>query len=334
MLNVNHSAMDGFGALRVLQSIARSYAGEADPPPKVDLTEARDLPKRLAAPNLSVRIRRQLVLAQKMHDLFVPPARLVKDGPSGEAGYGFHHVVLSESQTAALVSLKHEGTVNDVLLAGLHLAIDGWNAEHGDRCQRIGVLVPANLRPAEWRNDIVSNFSLPARLATNRRHRASPMVALATITAQTRRKKKTGMGTAFIELLDRSHLFPLWVKQLMIMALPLTGNRLIDTAMLSNIGRLDEVPSFGPASGGMSEMWFSPPARMPLGLSIGTVTAKGQMFFSLRYRHRLFGTDAARRFAERYVSELQRFVDLADDDGKAAMALDRESGRRFRRRAA
>lgn len=340
MLNVNHSAMDGFGALRVLQSIARDYTGEPDPPPALALAEARDLPNRLAAPKLSTRLRRQLVLAQRLHDLILPPARLAKDGPSGDAGYGFHHVTLSAHQTKSLISLHHAGTVNDVLLAGLHLAIDGWNTEHGDRCERIGVLVPANLRPREWRNDIVSNFSLPARLATTRRQRSSPMATLEAITTQSTRKKKSGMGTAFIELLDRSHLFPLWVKQLMVMALPLTGNRLVDTAMLSNLGRLDDPPSFGPASGEMSEVWFSPPARMPLGLSIGAATASGQMFLSLRYRHRLFGAEAARRFADRYLAELQHFVDLANDQREAGTTTDdRTNGTsrrpsRLRRRAA
>jgi NRPS condensation-like uncharacterized protein len=309
MLNVNHAAMDGFGALRLMRSIARAYAGDDDPAPELDFLAARELPLRLATTDIRTRVRRYLALAEKLRDLVVPPARLAGDGGSDEPGYGFHQVSLPTAQTQALVGLEHPGTVNDVLLAALHLAIAGWNTEHGASCRRIGVLVPANLRPRQWRDDVVGNFSLPARLSTNRRHRRHRQAALEALTAQTQRKKKTGMGTALIEVLRRSPLFPLWVKQALAMPLLLAGNRLVDTAMLSNLGRLTEPPSFGPDAGDTVEVWFSPPAQMPLGLAIGAVTVAGQLQLVFRYHHQLFGADAARRFAERYVAELNRFPD-------------------------
>ena len=308
MLNVNHAAMDGFGALRVLRSVARAYAGDSDPIPALDFSEVRDLPRWLAARNPATRIRRQLVLIEKLRDLILPPARLARDGASGDTGYGFHLVRLDTAETQALVRLRHAGTVNDVLLAAFHCAIAGWNGEHRARVGRIGVLVPANLRPAGWRNDMVGNFSLPARVTTTRRQRQGPMAALAAVTAQTARKKKSGMGTALIEILGRSWLLPLWAKQVLVMLLPVTGNRLVDTAMLSNLGALDDVPSFGPDAGQVSEVWFSPPARMPLGLAVGVATLAGRLHLSFRYRHRQFGSAAAERFADRYLDELRRFV--------------------------
>jgi NRPS condensation-like uncharacterized protein len=307
MFNVNHAAMDGFGALRVLRSVARAYAGEADPAAPVEFGHARELLAQLASPPLAVRLRRQLALIERLRDVFVPPARLAGDGASGEPGYGFYQVTMSRPETRALIDLNHGGTVNDVLLAAFHLTVAGWNAEHGARCGRIGVLVPANLRPAEWRNDIAGNFSLPARVSTSSRQRRTPMNALEAVTAQTARKKRVGFGTAMIELLGRSRLFPLWAKQAMVMLLPVTGNRLVDTAMLSNLGMLDPVPTFGPGAGDVSEVWFSPPARMPLGLSVGAATVNGSLHLAFRYRHRLFGPASAPRFAERYLSELRRY---------------------------
>lgn len=309
MLNVNHAAMDGFGALRVVQSVARAYTGTPDPPPAVDLLEARDLPVRLVSgADGPTRLRRSLALAEKLRDLVAPPARLAADGASQEAGYGFHHVALSADKTAALVGLEHEGTTNDVLLAALHLAIAGWNAEHDTRCSRVGVLVPANLRPAEWRTDMAGNFSLPARISSSRASRRTPASALASLTTQTRRKKKTGMGTALLQILGRSHALPIWAKQVMVMLLPLTGNRLVDSAMLSNLGSVPDPPDFGAEAGGTAEMWFSPPARMPLGLAIGVATVAGRLHLAFRYRRRLFDDDAGRRFADRYLSELDRVV--------------------------
>lgn len=306
MLNVNHAAMDGFGALRVFRSIARSYSGDSDPAPELDFIEARDLPVRLASTDATTRLRRYLALAEKLRDLIAPPARLAPDGATDEPGYGFHQVSLSQASTQTLVAVEHPGTVNDLLLASLHLAIAGWNAEHGERCGRIGVLIPANLRPQQWREEMVGNFSLPARVSTARRVRNDRWAALRALTSQTRRKKESGTGTALIEVLGRSRLFPLWAKQVLVMMLPLSGNRLVDTAMLSNLGRV-EAPSFG--SGGVAtDIWFSPPARMPLGLAVGVVTTDERLHLVFRYRHRLFGAEAAAEFSARYLDEIYGFI--------------------------
>jgi NRPS condensation-like uncharacterized protein len=307
MLNVNHAAMDGFGGLRVLQSVARAYTGQPDPAFKVGFLEARAFAERLAGTDVPTRMRRHLALAERLRDLLVPPARVAPDGGRNKAGYGFHHVSLSHAQTEALVGLEHAGTVNDVLLAALHLTIQRWNGEHGRYCGRISVLVPTNLRPSGWRDDVAGNFSLPARVSTSRQSRRSPYSALQVLRAQTRRKKGTGMGTALVEVLGRSPLFPLWVKQVSVMLLPLTDN-LADTSMLSNLGELDTLPSFGPDAGATVEVWFSPPARMPLGLAIGALSAAGRLYLAFRYRHRLFDADAARRFADTYLAELDFFI--------------------------
>ena len=48
-------------------------------------------------------------------------------------------------------------------MTSLHLALAGWNAEHGRSADRVGVLVPVNLRPKEWREDVVTNVVLDAR---------------------------------------------------------------------------------------------------------------------------------------------------------------------------
>lgn len=308
MLNVNHAAMDGFGVLRLLRSVARAYTGEDDPLPALDFNQVRDLPKRLAAPTLGIRVRRQLVLLEKMRDLAKPPARVAPDGATEETGYGFQLIQLSPADTKALVALVHPGTVNDVLLAALHRSIAGWNQDHGAPCARIGVLMPANLRPPEWRYEMIGNFSLPTRIVTSNRARETPASTLRSVTTQTRRKKKVGIGTALIELLGNSKLLPLWVKQVLVLATPLTGNRLVDTAMLSNVGVLRDVPSFGPESGAVTGLWFSPPARMPLGLAIGVATIGEQLNLSLRYRRRLWNADAARRFTDRYLADISSYL--------------------------
>lgn len=319
MLNANHAAMDAIGALRVLRSVAMAYTDQVEPEDLggPDPIEARGWLGELTHADDRTRARRRLALAEKLSDVALRPARVAPEGASGVAGYGFHHVALSAPLSRALVDLQHPGTVNDLLLAALHLAIAEWNGERGARCGRIGTLVPANLRPPEWRHDVVGNFSLPARVSTNRRHRRRPESTLGALTAQTRRKKDVGLGTALLEVLERSHRLPLWAKQAMVMSMPLGGNRLVDTAMLSNLGPVTDPPSFGAEAGPTVEAWFSPPARMPLGLTVGAVTLNGRLHLAFRYRHRLFDANAAGLFAETLVAQV---VDLVDRTAARSMA--------------
>ncbi|HWC09878.1 MAG TPA: hypothetical protein VG455_01510, partial [Acidimicrobiales bacterium] len=308
MLNANHAATDGYGALRLLRSVARAYTGADDPVPELDLFAARNLTAGLAAPDRATRVRRRLALAEKLRDLAAAPARVAPVGPADQPGYRFRLASLGAEETAALADLDHPGTVNDVLLAALNLAVHRWNAAQGAPCGRVSVLVPANLRPRAWRDEVVGNFTLLTRLSTTARQRASRRRALAALTTQTQRKKRTGMGTALVEVLGASPVLPLWAKSALSPLLRLTGNRLVDTAVCSNLGRLDEPLSFGPGAGEATAVHFTAPARMPCGVSIGAVTAGGRLHLAFRYRRAQFDDDAAARFTERYLAELAALV--------------------------
>ena len=308
MLNVKHAAIDGFGAIRVLRSIARSYWGLPDPQPDLELEATRDLRESLAAKDTSQRARRMSMLADKVRDQLQPPSRLAVDGGTEKPGYGFHHVSLSPEKTKALAAVEG-GTVNDVLLSALHLAIAAWNDEHAVPSNRVGVLVPVNLRPKEWWEEMAGNFSLNVRVATNPTQRESPEAVLKVMSDQSNRIKKGGTGAALMEVLGGLPSLPVWAKHSVAPVLAFSGSRLVDTALLSNVGELEEPPSFGPDAGDTTEMWFSAPARMPLGLSMGTVTVGGRMHITYRYRHPQFDTEAARRFAERYEAALDLFIE-------------------------
>ncbi len=305
MLNVNHAAFDGFGGLRFLHSVARIYAGRPDPLPQVPLESARDVRGHLATADLAVRASRWRMLTDKLYDLLTPPARLASDEGADRPGYGFRHVRLSAEDTTALSDHELPVTVNDLLVAALHLAVASWNADHGAFCRRVGVLVPVNLRPKAWRQDVATNFVLPARVVTSAQDRATPRQALDAVAAQGERVRR-GAGSALIEILRVMPSLPLWAKQSLPALLWLAGNRLVDTAQLSNLGRINEPPSFGPDAGETTELWFSAPARMPCGLSLGAATVGGRLHLAFRYRHPLFGPQAARRFADHYLAELSR----------------------------
>ena len=303
MLSANHAAFDGFGCLRVLQSVARAYRGEDDPPPPVELSEARDVVGLLDADDPTTRRNRGRSLRDKAADLVRPPTPLAPDGGRDVPGYGFHHVALSEEATARLSDA--EATVNDLLVAALHLAIDGWNAERHVRSGRIGVLVPMNFRPKEWGQDVVTNFVLNARVASTASERSDPKAALEAVTRETERLKEGG-GAALIEVLDGAGSLPLWAKEPLSPLLWLTGNRLVDSAVLSNLGPVSEPPSFGSDGGDTAEVWFSAPCRMPCAVSIGAASVGKRLHLAFRYRHPALGRAAARRFVDCYLHQLER----------------------------
>jgi NRPS condensation-like uncharacterized protein len=305
MLNINHAASDGVGAVRILRSIAQAYTGEAeggDPPP--NFLAVGEVPVNPASAPVSRQKALYLSALERLRDRLAPPAQLASDQAGDDPGYGFHLVSLSADDTRRIMDPDRPGRSRNILLTALHLAIGDWNETHGSPGHRIGVLVQVNLRPPQWRDETVGNFSVTARVSTSPRHRRQQASALAAITGQTTRNKRTRSGIALIAGLDRSGLLPLWAKQSLIVLQPLTRNRLIDTAMLSNLGELQETPSFGPDAGETVDIWFSAPSRAPRSVCIGAVTVAGRLHFVVRYPHRVFGPDAARRFAECYQAQL------------------------------
>ncbi|HVM34607.1 MAG TPA: hypothetical protein VM784_04625 [Actinomycetota bacterium] len=309
MLNVNHAAFDGFGSLRLLHSIARAYAGRPDPQAQVDVRKTRNVAALTEHRGSSPRARRVRLVMEKLSDFVGAPAQIAEQGTSERPGYGFHHVQLASEETDALISQRPpRATVNDVLVAALHVSIARWNEERDVAHRRIGVLVPTNLLPANSRAEFVGNFSVPVRVVTRPRHHSSSRDVLEAVAAQTQKMKREDTAAVMADLLSTPGRLPGWAKRALPALLWLTGNRLVDTAILSNLGKVDEMPSFGPDAGETIELWFSPPGRMPLGLAVGAVTAAGKLHLVFRYRHALLDAAAAADFANLYLTSLTKLV--------------------------
>ena len=308
VMNANHAAFDGFGCVRLLQSVARTYTGEPDPLPDVDLSDARDVERHLGTEDERAKAERLRAIAEKVTDLVRTPARIAPDGGDDESGYRIVHRSLSSDGTKQLADADVPGSVNDVLMAALHLAVDAWNHDHGASAGRIGVLMPVNLRPEEWREDVVTNFVLMARVSTAAKGRGDPASTLASVVEQTEDVKQWGTGAALIEVLGRTERLPLWAKQSLSPLLWLTGNRLVCTALLTNLGPVADPPAFGREAGETTGMWFSAPARLPCGLSLGTLTAAERLHLSFRWRRPVVDHAAAERFADLYLERVAELV--------------------------
>ncbi len=309
MLNFNHAAIDGPGAMHVLHCIARAYAGDGPTVASLDWMAATPLPVRPSAVPKPAVARLFENAVERLRDAFARPALLAAEDSEDRDGYGFCLLALSAEDTQRLG--RGEGSPSDrhALMAALHVTIGEWNRGHGTPGGTVGVLAPVDLRPDGWDDTKIGNFSVVTRISTSRLERRRVRSALREVAVQIGRTQRARSGIALIEALRRSGLLALWAKQSVVVLQPLAANRMIDTAMICNLGWADDPPSFGPGAGETQALWFSPPSRSPLSLCIGAVTIGDRLHLTFRYPHRLFGPAAARRFAECYAGHLRVVAD-------------------------
>jgi NRPS condensation-like uncharacterized protein len=302
LLNLHHAAGDGIGAARLMLSILRAYAGADDPVPALDPITARDVYALAGASSLTDRfVRRRAARQQAMDRMSTPTARLALDGGADSPGYGFELLTLPPTETRAISDRRSVNTtVNDVLLAGLAIAIERWNEDHDLQAERIALTMPVNLRPPEWRNEILANLaSYTTVWLSNGEHHDLP-TATEIAGDRTRKIKEQGLAGSVVDTLRGMSILPVAVKRRLPDLIPLTGNLVVDTASLSNLGVLTGFPSLGEDAGTVEAVWFSPPNRMPLGASFGAATLNGRLHLTLRYRRAQFDRNAARAFVRLY----------------------------------
>ena len=303
LLNLHHAAGDGIGALRLMGSILREYAGEEDPMPPVDPLAARDIGK-IVSSSLTDRISRARALAEHLARFATPPVRVAPDGGSDDPErppYGFELIRLSADEARVASELRRGGaTMNDVLVGALAVAIRRWNEQHEGDSGRIAVMMPVNLRPEEWRFDVLANFASYVTVHIAEDEQDDLDAAIAATAERTRRIKEDGVPGLIVDLLQVPTALPTGVKRRLQQLIPLTGDMVVDSAVLSNLGRLQGVPHLGSEAGAVRAVWFSPPGRMPLGTSLGVATLGEELFITLRYRHALLAPQAAAEFGALY----------------------------------
>ncbi|MEX2586681.1 MAG: hypothetical protein WD602_01630 [Actinomycetota bacterium] len=306
VMNVNHVAGDSFGALRLLRSVSRAYAGKPDPEHELGPVWARTAVAAAYAGTFRARTARFRVLLRKLGDLLAVPARIAPDRGRDVPGYGIH---LEEVRGAPeLLAEMNDREVNDYLVAALHLAVAVWNIERGVRCGRVSILMPVNLRPDSWVGEVFANLSVLARTLTKPSDRSLHRV-LNVVGAQTAAMSKDQSLVALVELVGQDARLPGPLRRALPALVNVTGNRLVDTAALAFVGRVEADLNFGAEAGEVEGVWFSPPARMPLGVSVGAVFDGTRLNLAFRYRHPLMNGEAVCRFSDHYLNLLSHLID-------------------------
>jgi len=288
MLSVNHTAFDGIGTYRFLQSISRAYAGEADPLPEIDaLAARRNIEKQRPA-------RRTLGgggLGGSPTDMFQGLSRLAPATSEGRPGFSVLHLDMAAADASA-----PGATVNDVLVAALHRTVQAWNDTQGSPTRRVSVMMPVNQRPGPWRGEVLGNFVVPGKVVSSAGDRSNPRRLLKSVTAQTKSIKTDGVPGAAGVL--RPMNVPVLMRGVIPHVIDAVSDRSADTAVMSNLGRAESPPWFGAQGRGL---WFSPPPRVPVILTVGAATTDDRLWISLRSWRPALAPADSRRLADLFL---------------------------------
>lgn len=312
-LKMSHVVTDAAGAYRFLLSLMRLYAGVDDAlPGDIDVVKARHLGQDFGAKDMPALLRRARRLLAYLARSVQLPARIASHFGENKAGLSFISHTFTREQTEALGKLRLGGaTINDVLATLLNLAIERWNEQREEPAGRITLMNVMNFRPITWRQEGVGNFSLWVNVATKPAERRSYEDALEAITGQTQKYKSDETAGLLVDLLNLAQVLPQPVRKSLTNLMPLTGNFVVDTAVLNNLGRVPDIPDPAGRAGRITGIRFSPPTRMPMGVAVGVVTLRGELTITFRYRRAQFDRFAAEAFRDNFlalVDELQQVV--------------------------
>lgn len=308
-VRASHVPMDGVAAFRVLEALLVAYRGDDPVAARID-GSPREIIDRIRPEGAARRLRLLGTTARRLEYLLDPPVEPTGSAePSADwAGWRFAHRHLDADATAQLVSDRPAGaSVNDVLLAALHLAIDRWNAARGEQADRISLMMPMNVRPEATFYDGVGMYTLFDSVDTRPRHRQGPATAV----------ERVADRSDAIEASDRQFGYLEWWHLLSAVAPPAVrrrvppllfgpGEPLLDTAVLSNLGRVPALP--GLPGGDLERLWLTPPCWPPTPLSVGVVTVGDRLHLGFRYERSVFDADDAATFADRYRERLESMV--------------------------
>lgn len=309
LVSASHVAVDGVGALRIARSVCQAYRGEAVDEDPVDLAASRDVLDEYRTTTLDDGAGLVSQLTHFVGNSLDQPARIARDTGRGADGWGFVHRRLDDLTPRVVEDRPAGASVNDVLLAALHLAIERWNDDHGKPARKVSTMMPVNLRPEEWFYDVVGMYATFRAVKTHGRNRRDPTTAVECVADQTEQLKDPDRAAAPYRLLQLVPSgLPVGLKRQFPELLRGLGDRLLDTAVLSNLGRVPEPPKL--AADDPANLWFSPPClgSGSFGVGVGVATVGGTIHLVFRHGHEQFDAAAAERFADTYVDELAATV--------------------------
>jgi NRPS condensation-like uncharacterized protein len=309
ILNAHHAAMDGVSCVELLRDIAVRYQDIIGNPATGEsaarYSATGDSARARPAANVPPPVPRAQDPVSTMHRHLVAriaPERDRRDRRGRRDGCGLRLLLVPSMPRPS------GATVNDMLVAALIATISRWNAVHHRTPTSIRITVPMSVREPGLRGVAGNHTRIETVIADARTAAGELPVLLAAVARQTSDLRQEHPRQASAGALG---LAPGWcpvaAKRLAIrFALRTLGRVLCDTSILTNLGNVTDPPWSGPR--GPVRMAVTGPAHMPRGLSVGAMTADGQLQLAFRYRYALFDDSAAARFVAVYAATLDELT--------------------------
>lgn len=344
LLSVHHGMCDGIGAVALLRDVLAHYgAGPTvaptaigDPHAEIDRRAAPAGPSRrapdrehesgdahgpgAAAPAPARAARRPFEAFGAIDAVVRSPRATRLAGGGGQVDRPGYHVALDHldaTETDALRRGRHAvavptATLNDLLLTALHRTLAGWNVDHGTVAGLVSVTVPVTGRTPAERDRVVANLTLQATTTSTAGQRADRTGLLRHLRDQTAAIKRDGAAHEPAASLGAVAFLPAELRsRVPAIVSRLTRDRFVDTSRLSNLGRHgpiggDRWPDGSPAGGcpEVEHLWFSPPVRMPQGLTVGVVVYDGALHLAARACRAAWDRPAVQAFVAQLHHEL------------------------------
>ena len=295
IMNLHHAIGDGVAAFRLVNSICRAYAGLKDPLPDLNQLGARDLrslaPRKRTLADRLMRLRWHL---QQFAESRGPPARVVpsvRQEVSWESG--IHLLRLNRDETDRVRGRRRPpATLNDFLLGAVAVTVRRWNESHRVPPSRVALKAPVNLRPPEWSSEVMGNLAAGVVVSVP----ADAQVDVNTAQVAVADSMQSLKDQPYAEILALGGVLPVRIKRLIKPLISQAGNEPGDTAILSNLGRLDLPPDLGDG-GAVRGFWVTTTVRTPRGLTLVVLSVGGELFLSIHYGKELFDAETAAEFA-------------------------------------
>lgn len=316
----HHVVSDGTGMWAVILRIADQYGREGDiepHPPQEAFPADEDHSVSVASPSPAEEAAQQGVGTFRA---IIDAARAIRNAPRPERlsarGAGRTDDALVELRIvdgpvveaitgSTLIRSVPGATLNDVLLLAFHRALADWNSRCGQHPDQISVTVPINQRR---RGDTtLRNSAGQGSTVTSREQRGDEQIGLRSVVEQTRAIKQDRERSDPSSSVGSLWFMPTGLRALIPRVVGLISReRFLNTSRLSNMGRVD----LSVSGLRFTDVWFSVPARMPQGATVGVVQSGPNITLALRCCRRLWDRPAAQEFADLFVAELQRISRL------------------------
>ena len=143
------------------------------------------------------------------------PVRVAVDGGSeGVQGFGFHLLRFDRDEAVRIAARRVKpATINDLLLAALAVTIRRFNDQRGVVPGRMSLLMPVNLRPAEWSNELVSNIVSMVPVGVPECAQSDLVAAQAAVAKRTAELKEQRLPGAMVNMMGMFGIWPAGVRQ-------------------------------------------------------------------------------------------------------------------------